>query len=284
MIPLPIPSITFEEVYDACTGSISDATLAGNHQSSKSALSIYADDYHASMSAASIHRFSQTPRLPISVTDVDMKNLYANKLRKKSSPGRIYYDRLRVSLPDHLCPFCGARLVASLDHYLPKTEYPYLAVTPTNLIPACGECNNAKGSHVPTCVEDAFPHPYYESFDFIWLQAHLIEATPAGIMFICDTAQAPDAQVSQRVTHYFEKLNLASLYEIVAGRRLTEYSRILKPLDDCVGDSGISPQGVKDFLQALEPAFSDQPNHWNAALIRSLIASDWYCDGGFRSR
>lgn len=46
-----------------------------------------------------------------------------------------------------LCPAClceldiTAELIADLDHYFPKHEYPALAIQPDNLIPVCLDCN-----------------------------------------------------------------------------------------------------------------------------------------------
>ena len=35
--------------------------------------------------------------------------------------------------------------VATVDHFLPKSQYPDLAKEPTNLIVCCDSCNNKKG-------------------------------------------------------------------------------------------------------------------------------------------
>lgn len=52
------------------------------------------------------------------------------------------------------CPYCNAETIyvvtkngeseyykSPLDHFLPKSRYPFFALTLTNLIPACGRCN-----------------------------------------------------------------------------------------------------------------------------------------------
>ena len=45
------------------------------------------------------------------------------------------------------CPFCGIGTVSTLDHYLPKSKYPALAITPKNMIPACRDCNWERKGH-----------------------------------------------------------------------------------------------------------------------------------------
>ena len=53
------------------------------------------------------------------------------------------------------CPFCNRNYIFSYsrgkarymyDHFFPKSRYPYLAISPHNLIPICWHCNVAKGS------------------------------------------------------------------------------------------------------------------------------------------
>ncbi|NMZ01384.1 HNH endonuclease [Pseudomonas proteolytica] len=45
------------------------------------------------------------------------------------------------------CPYCGIPGTMTLDHYLPKAlkAFPEYAVLSENLVPACGECQSAKG-------------------------------------------------------------------------------------------------------------------------------------------
>jgi hypothetical protein len=70
-----------------------------------------------------------------------------------------------------LCPYCqlhhvnyhagsnpdDLELRPPLDHYLPRSVYPYLAVSIGNLVPSCHQCNSSiKGDRVP---DPTMPHP-----------------------------------------------------------------------------------------------------------------------------
>lgn len=74
------------------------------------------------------------------------------------------------------CPMCdgsppssvnGKRL-SDLDHFLPKTRYPFLSVHPSNLVPVCLECNQRiKGEKDPLEINGSIKlansfHPYAE--------------------------------------------------------------------------------------------------------------------------
>jgi|GEM_PF-792638 len=72
------------------------------------------------------------------------------------------------------CPFCNNQytLVANrkgpkqdlsftLDHFFPKSKYPYLAISMYNLVPCCGSCNQKKSDSVVDVSLDF--HPYHSS-------------------------------------------------------------------------------------------------------------------------
>lgn len=44
-----------------------------------------------------------------------------------------------------MCPLCGQKIVADLDHYIPRSLMPEYSVHLLNLIPTCHECNDDKG-------------------------------------------------------------------------------------------------------------------------------------------
>ncbi|MDM1377226.1 HNH endonuclease domain-containing protein [Myroides marinus] len=54
------------------------------------------------------------------------------------------------------------RLLFHLDHFFPKSVYPYLSLSYYNLIPCCASCNMSKSNKVFQLNENI--HPYLESF------------------------------------------------------------------------------------------------------------------------
>ncbi|MCR8685576.1 HNH endonuclease family protein [Campylobacter ureolyticus] len=88
--------------------------------------------------------------------DYQTKNEYA-KIKDKYDKA---YNKLRDEIGTQivqeknymLCPYCRANYIRffendkkmvkpDLDHYYPKSKYPYFAVTISNLIPSCSFCN-----------------------------------------------------------------------------------------------------------------------------------------------
>jgi len=92
-------------------------------------------------------------------------NLY-NKLRGEWGKEIVEITGIKV------CPYCNRNYVFNykennnnlkttieLDHYFPKSKYPYLALNPYNLIPVCHTCNKKKS-------EKCFKiYPFKENID-----------------------------------------------------------------------------------------------------------------------
>ena len=84
--------------------------------------------------------------------------------------------RMLVDLDVLVCPYCNRAYTFTVwkkykgkkaiiksrpqfDHYLPKSLYPYFAISLFNLIPSCSLCNQAKGDSVEKTL-----YPYSDEF------------------------------------------------------------------------------------------------------------------------
>lgn len=65
------------------------------------------------------------------------------------------------------CPSCGEDgAPGTLDHYLPKTEFPELSICLLNLTPMCSKCQGKKSTDYLTSYNrKAFLHPYYDQIE-----------------------------------------------------------------------------------------------------------------------
>jgi hypothetical protein len=118
------------------------------------------------------------------VTKEEMIRVYDQRMAGKGGPGRAIYDKIKLLPHGDRCPFCDQRNVSTLDHILPKTSYPSLAVAPLNLVGACMECNKAKSSLAPKNPEQVVFHPYFDDITASqWLIAEVVQQTPCAIVF-----------------------------------------------------------------------------------------------------
>lgn len=70
---------------------------------------------------------------PTGISSEKLSEVYDRVLVKGKE--RPLYDRIKASARFKRCPLCAERDVKTLDHYLPRRDYPELAVVPVNLVP-----------------------------------------------------------------------------------------------------------------------------------------------------
>jgi hypothetical protein len=202
-----------------------------------------------------------------------MKNVYNDKLVKKSQPGREIYDRLLNAPKLNKCPFCGFRVVSTLDHHLPKAKYPTLAVTPTNLIPSCFECNKTKTAVRPLTPEEETLHPYFDNVeDDLWLKAKVIEQVPIAFEFYVNKPDNWDELTFKRVKNHFKTFELGPLFSIFAAGELPMRELTLNRIYYKSSPEILRLQ-LKDYAESAEKVHL---NSWQAAMFRALEKSEWF--------
>ena len=149
----------------------------------------------------------------------DIVNLY-EKL-KKNKGASDYYNKMRNSSKN--CLYCSENLVKCLDHYLPKSDFPLLSITPSNLVPCCNDCN-FKLNELSNYNSPLIIHPYFEHYDDIfdkqWVYARVPIDQPfftqkdfQGIAVVFYTNfkdTALEASVRNRIEFQFKNLMVDS--------------------------------------------------------------------------
>ena len=216
------------------------------------------------------------PEAPVDVDPVELSGLYNRVLVKGGE--RPLYLRLRGRSRFNRCPTCGQRDVKTLDHYLPKDQYPELAVFPANLVPCCFECNHAKLTYRAEERDEQLFHPYYDD----WSGYRLVRATidvgaSVTTSFAIRSPHGVGVETIERARNHFAQLELAKLYEQHAAIELVERKPIFQ---STFASNGL--EGLREEL-AFEARSRRQANinSWQSALYRALSGSDDFCRGGF---
>jgi len=229
-----------------------------------------------------LYRTEAAEKVGVDVTTKQMVNLYNNHLARKGSVGRPIYDEIKAIPKLGWCPLCGIGKVSTLDHYLPKTIFPQLAVTPTNLIAACKDCNTTKKDKFVADPNKQTIHPYYDNFDDKrWLFVEIVEGNPFGIRYVARPPSSWKNRKRERAKHHFKSFNLAEPYRTSA---ITVIGNIQHRLEDLYTKGGKDP--VHDHLAEELDSRNHSPNasinDWETALYEAMAQSNWFCDGGFR--
>ncbi|WP_282361074.1 HNH endonuclease [Pseudomonas sp. PS01300] len=208
------------------------------------------------------------------ITKAEMVRLYEYYMVKRE-PGRSIYNAILISAEES-CPLCGGIGHAkTLDHYLPKANYPLLTVLPYNLVPACRDCNTEKGNPIITDAAEQLIHPYYDQacfYDDTWVVAEVTHESPCAIKFsACPPEQWLPLNKS-RANRHFEFFSIARRYGIRAGEELgtlvDQRRGFLKTF---------SPEQFSLYLKSVAESPTLFPNHWRKVMYLALAEDEWFC-------
>ncbi len=208
------------------------------------------------------------------VAKADFGSLYDSSLANRAATGRPYYDAIRLAPRGEICPFCGTRVVETVDHVLPKSHFPQFSIAFENLVGCCTDCNFAKLDSMRSEESELIFHPYYEDFsDRSWLAAEIIHEHPVRVVYkVIDTSTE-----SARIHSHFKRLRLGRIFAIRAGSELSTMDQKFCE----VLESGGS-ESLHDHLKSIADSAARQPlDPWKPALYIALAQDDWFCSGGF---
>jgi hypothetical protein len=277
------PDLDVKKTFDTCTSRVRDNQKNNFLRSRFAGVSrvIVAEsgNFVVQAEAGEMFRVPQNQNVGGTVTTDEMVSLYDGRMAGKTGPGRSIYSTIKL-LPEHdRCPFCDHRDVSTLDHILPKTLFPALAVTPLNLVGSCRDCNTAKKTLAPTSVDDAILHPYFDNVsDQTWLKARIIEQDVCAVLFRVKHRGEWSNSTNARLKAQFKTLGLNKLYSNQAAREMSGIRDSLIRKHDAGGAETVRHE-LEDQWRSRQV---DRRNCWQTALYNALSRSDWYCDVGFR--
>ncbi|TNF78778.1 hypothetical protein FGE05_28050 [Pseudomonas sp. ICMP22404] len=220
---------------------------------------------------------------------------YGRFATKSSRPWSAY--QLCMSSSYRMCPYCQQSLAVTiyrdhktsslrptLDHFYPKSEYPYLALSLYNLVPSCHTCNSSlKGK------ENFFTrrhlHPYEDleaisyDFDIVSYIAHRASASTSPMPQISvklPLANDPLHEKARRSVETFlarERLAISELELFRFVEALLVYSQ--GRLDEI--NASVFPGGKWSLTPetALNFSRSNYKNEWLGAIKRDLYDLGW---------
>lgn len=278
MHPLPAPKLTTEQMYADSSSRIRASLLKARYLKEAEHVLQSSELFVTAAEGCQIDQLKVDSFQPNLVSQTEMCDLYDKRVRQVKSPGRKHYDELIAAVPHKRCPYCGERRIKSIDHYLPKAKFSLLAVTPANLVPACSDCNHAKGSYQPSDTEPALIHPYFDDVENSrWLFAIVNPATPPAVDFEVRDTNLTDEKVFERLRAHFRVFELELLFKAHAGQVINELDARLP----AVYYSGGAASVREHLLEESKYRSIGRENTWQRALFEGLADSDWYCSEYF---
>ncbi|MFD5021067.1 hypothetical protein ACFWMP_19350 [Paenibacillus sp. NPDC058367] len=268
------PAYTTEFVYKTCISEVKRKQLKKTLEACIPEIIKVSDRYELLGEKGLLYTLKDNTCVNLAIDKKHLIRVYTTRMVDKDQPGRSIYNELLSHTPHSMCPICSQRRVSSIDHYLPKSLFPSLAVAPINLIPACDQCNKKKLDEVALTYENSTLHPYFDDFlSERFLFAEVIESVPPVIRFFVDPPNNWDESLKKRVRNHFTFFQLNELYSVHAAEEITAQVDVWFDLD--------AKERRGFFLKQARSREKKNPNSWQVAMYDGLAASRWFCEEGF---
>ena len=286
MKQLLAPNCTPEEAYMACTSAIIDDQQRDRMRGILPSIRDTAAEFIERVAAGSTWELpylrlakGEDPFVIGDIRKSELVHLYEYYMVKRE-PGRALYDSILVAAGDH-CPTCGGiGQPRTLDHYLPKANYPKLAIVPQNLIPACRDCNTDKGNPLIDHPHQQLLHPYLDKRQFFeerWISVSVSHTTPCTIIYFACPPDDWSDEDKARVANHFSLFGIAERYSIQAG---SELGFLMDMQSSYFGR--LPPEAFSAFLRSGANAAGLLINGWKKVLYEALADDPWFCNAEFR--
>lgn len=205
-----------------------------------------------------------------------INKVYDQKFARENSTGRKYYDIIMGNAKGR-CPICGGGKLKNLDHFLPKSKYPLLCITPVNLIPTCRDCNMEKGAEVSDDYYEIPFHPYLEAMNDQWVECEVCfySDDTFSIEFINGYDESLNPDMWRKYRAHMRINDLAATFSSRAEEELENVRGIYKSELLVCGKQKL----VSSLTEVKSSAEAIDINSWKSALYRALIRKcDEFCD------
>lgn len=223
-----------------------------------------------------LYQIPKLSNISHSVDAAKMENYYSyNLMHDKKPNGRTFYNKILQSAPYNICPYCTMQSVKTIDHFLPKNDYPSYSITPLNLVPSCRDCNLEKRTNAPVGAEDQTFHPYFDVVDDrCWIKAVLMATEPLSFQFEVIQPDGWSDNLFKRAKTHFKSYNINELFSTAADRALRGTQQRLKELFR-------DKTTLKEHLEASYHSNQDGLGilDWKTLMYKELSTNEWFLNG-----
>lgn len=209
----------------------------------------------------------------------DLVKMYVQYFVPESKPARRIYEQIKVSAKGK-CPLCGGvGQVRTLDHYLPKANFPLYAVLPANLVPCCRDCNSDKLNGFAAIKGEQTIHPYFDDdmfFNRKWISAKVIKTNPPVLEYYVEPPQDWEGGDQSRVVAHFRDYGLAAKFSVEAAADIPETIQTRKTTL-----AASTPGQFSRYLAEKSETLELPINNWRRVMFSALASDEWFCSQTF---
>lgn len=171
------------------------------------------------------------------------------------------------------CPNCTIDKVASLDHYIPKDEFPEFSVNPLNLIPCCSTCNSKKKENWKDDENLLFLNLYSDKIpkeQFLFVDI----ASKTDFSFKLKNIHNIDVELFKVIESHYSRLDLLQRFREDSDEVVSELDLQVSSFESLTANNDELIKVLKDHYTKIE--VREGKNNWKVILINGMINSDIY--------
>lgn len=284
------PEVEVSEVANNCASKLRDRELAERVRSTIPYLEKNHADFIAATKARCTHEIDPSSYSVSDLSNEEMLWLYNRQVSRANGGARKQYELILANALFGLCSYCQYGQATTLDHFVPKSWLPGLAIDPWNLIPSCQQCNRKLGDTWAKSEHSQLFHPYCEDVTSRWLYAEVLEDEPVAVLFSARPDPRLDEKIRKRVINQFNELGLALMYGAVSGKDIAEARSVLtgnhiileKDRTDDRAEQQFDAETVSKILsETAGKLFHVDPNSRRGAVYEALSENVWFCSEGY---
>lgn len=170
------------------------------------------------------------------------------------------------------CQYCNLGEPSTLDHYLPKRDFPEFAVLSSNLLPCCPTCNTIMGEEWLEAGDRRIINYYYDQLPLIqYLNCRIVyqRQVPLGD-FSLNLAGIPPVMATI-ISNHFTALDLLKRFKKSSNGEIIDVLRSIKTHNTTLSRAQIQQSILQD---ATDMQLDRGHNYWRAILRIELSRSN----------
>lgn len=220
----------------------------------------------------------------LAYSDSDKKALQ-NCYKVKTKALETLIKNIKENQPNQIrsvCQFCCINTDSTIDHYMPKEEFPEFSVAHLNLIPCCPDCNSKKSiSWLSASKKRVILNLYNDLIpctQFLFVDVMFKNDIPIGKYYLSNKNNI-DNDLYRLIQSHYEKLELVNRYN---DKFNTNYTQILNSLNNPIFkgnpklvtsllvseyQNGISDFGINNYKLVLKEELA-RNNHFINLIVK----------------
>lgn len=173
-----------------------------------------------------------------------------------------------------ICQNCSIDSIGTLDHVIPKEEFPEFSVNPLNLFPCCSKCNSYKSSNWRFGDKMLFLNLYLDELpeeQYLFVQINGDNLDNIDFEYFIENRNGIEENLFEQIKSHFTRLHLLERMNLKA---VDEFDKLIIDLETYIDELPMEEifQIVTAEAHKLKQIYGQ--NHWLPVLKLALIGSE----------